>query len=347
MAVVDCSVEMGKFHSREVTLSRDEQGEMRRRRDDGRTRVRTGLDADKVPQPQFYAAQGSYSTRTMAQDPKCDYDIDDGVYFSRDDLKTGIGGDMTPLAARERVAKALRRDGRLKHEAEIKTNCVRQLYPEGYHIDIPVYRIHTRAAAGGNTEEFYELAGGDAWSAQDARAVTKWFNDMVPALNEGQDDGSQMRRLVRLVKKFARSREDWKASTTTGICMTKLVVDHFSSSVDRDDEALYQTMKAILSALQKTTQIKHPIQEANLADAGDAKVIFFRGKLDWALGVLNVLEKDTTTAAQARTAWDSVFNTTFFSDNSADGSGGGGKGRAFTVTSTEAAKRNDNGRRFG
>ena len=30
-----------------------------------------------------------------------------------------------------------------KHDAEVHKNCVRQAYPEGYHIDIPVYRIVT------------------------------------------------------------------------------------------------------------------------------------------------------------------------------------------------------------
>src|SRR5690606_2119102 len=123
------------------------------------------------------------------------------------------GNYLTPLAARQRVCKALKQDDRLKHDAVVKTNCVRQPYPEGYHIDIPVYRITDVEDTSGDTIDQYELASGDNWVFSDARAVTRWFNNLVGELNAGESDGSQMRRVTKLTKRFARSRNSWKSKT--------------------------------------------------------------------------------------------------------------------------------------
>ena len=285
--------------------------------------------------------------RTMVQDDDNDYDIDDGAYFASDDLKDDVGVTLTPLAARRRVCDALVWDGRLKQEATIKRNCVRQVYAAGYHIDIPVYRIVTTKDENDEPVEHYELASGDEWTRSDARAVTRWFNSLVGDLNAGESDGSQMRRITKLTKKFAR-RADWKNKTTSGISITKLVVDHFQHSADRDDKALRETWKAIDKKLQKSTEIDHPVLDTKLASAGDDAVVFFRDCLSSAIKTLEVLDKSDCTRMQAREAWDDVFDTDFFTkqpDNNGDDSGG--KGTAIKVTSVETARRNDGGGRFG
>lgn len=348
MADIDCSTEMTNFHRDNVTLGLRQQQQMRVNRNAGRTRLKNGLTEAGKPQPEEVHSQGSYQMRTMVQDDKNDYDIDDGAYFASADLEDDNGNALTPLAARERVCDALKWDGRLKKEAEVKRNCVRQEYAEGHHIDVPVYRIVTTKNDEDEVVEHYELASGDAWVKSDARAVTSWFNGKVGTLNEGEADGSQMRRVTKLTKKFAR-RQNWKKKTTSGICITKLVVDHFKASTDRDDKALRETWKAIDSTLQVSTAIEHPVLASKLALSGDSQVSFFRDCLYDALKDLEVLDKNDCTRAQAREAWDKVFDTDFFTeqpDNSGD-AGCGGKGAAMAVTSVETARRNDGGGRFG
>lgn len=347
MADIDCHSEMTEFHRENVTLSNKQQGEMRTHRDAGRTRLENGLNEAEKPQPKEIQSQGSYQMRTMVQDDDSDYDIDDGAYFASDDLKDNAGVALTPLAARQQVCDALIWDGRLKREATVKRNCVRQIYAAGYHIDIPVYRIVTTKDENGEAVEYFELASGDEWTRSDARAVTRWFNGLVGELNVGESDGSQMRRVTKLTKKFAR-RSDWKNKTTSGICLTKLVVDHFQCSADRDDKALRETWNAIDKKLQKSTEIDHPVLDSKLALSHDDAVTFFRDCLSDALKTLEVLDKSDCTRKQAREAWDDVFDTEFFSkqpDNNDDG--GGGKGSAISVTSAEIARRNDGGGRFG
>lgn len=355
MADINCNAEMSAYHRDKVTLSLNQQRDMRSHRDAGRTRLGNGLDTASKPQPREVRSQGSYQMRTMVQDPENDYDIDDGAYFRHDDLKDDEGLHLSPLAARQRVCDALKWDGRFNQEAEVKNNCVRQAYAEGYHIDVPVYRIMVVKDSQGDETERYELASGEAWVISDARAVTRWFNNKVKQLNgndgelsEGQADGSQLRRVAKLSKKFAR-RADWKAKTTSGITITKLVVDHFVASADRDDTALRETWKQINSALIWSTQVAHPVVDKNLAENGDDQVTHFRACLRAALDALAVLDKDDCTRAQAREAWDDVFDTSFFSDqpdpDAAKKAAVGGS--VMQVTKVETARRDDGGGRFG
>lgn len=347
MANIDCHREMKAFHDREVTLLPRHQDEMRTRRDAGRTRLRTGLDLKAHPQPKEMHFQGSYAMRTMVQDAENDYDIDDGAYFRATDLVDDEGNKLTPLAARERVCEALKWDGRLKYDATVKRNCVRQPYPQGYHIDVAVYRIVIAETETGEQSERYEHASDDEWIESDARAVTRWYNGRVGELNAGEPDGSQLRRITKLTKKFSR-RAGWKSQTTSGICLSQLVVECFAPVSDRDDEALHETWKAIKNRLDDSTAIPHPVLEGRrLAEAGDSEVLFFRDCLTEALGTLEILDDPDCSRDRARQAWDEVFDTGFFTDQPAVEESRASERTALFVTSSSVARRNDGGGRFG
>lgn len=314
MTTVDCHKEMKGYHADEVTLSNDDQSEMRGRRDSGRTRLENGLTKASHPLPEEFSSQGSYAMRTMVQDDACDYDIDDGVYFDREDLKDANGDYLGARDARTRVRNALK-DDRLAYDAVVKTNCVRQQYPDGYHIDIPVYRtIHSNDIWGNEVVE-YELASADDWVKSDARKVTRWYNNAVGSeLKTGQSDTSQLRRITKLTKKMARSRVAWKKKTASGICLSKVVVDHFVARPDRDDDALRDTWRAIKAQIVSSQHIRHPVYtDKNLAEEGDECVVFFRDCLGDALETLKVLDERDCTRKKAGDAWDKVFNTDYFS----------------------------------
>src|SRR5258707_250919 len=82
-----------------------------------------------------FKSQGSYAMRLMVQHDERKYDIDDGVYFSKEDLVGPRGGDMGAAAAREMVRHALD-DGSFKKAPECRSKCVRVYYDAGYHVDI-------------------------------------------------------------------------------------------------------------------------------------------------------------------------------------------------------------------
>lgn len=345
MGVFDCGEDMGKFHDDEITLSSGERTEMRERRNIGRRRLEIGLDEEEHSQPKMTCTQGSYAMHTMVQDDDCDYDIDDGIYFAEEDLVDELGLPLTPQQAKERVCAALSRDKRFASPAQVFPKCVRQVYNEGYHIDMPVYRIRKEDDGQGGTREVYELAGDGTWDASDARATTRWFKDEVSRLNSVKDgQGNQMRRIVRLTKGFARSRADWKDQTTSGIVITKLVIDHFVPSEARDDQALFDTWTAIHAQLVISTQVVHPVNATPLAEAGNAKVAFFKGKLGWALEKLAIL-KNGCTRSEARQAWDDVFDTSYFEKLPEPKEEA--KKAFFIATSDKSDVRNDGNGRFG
>ncbi len=315
MSSIDCNKEMKGYHAEEVTLSKPDQDEMRARRDSGRSRLKNGLTKAGHPLPKEFSSQGSYAMYTMVHDDQCDYDIDDGIYFEIEDLTYTDGKYLGALDARSRIRNALK-DERLTYDAVVKTNCVRQNYPDGYHIDIPVYRTLRSKDALGNEVVEYELASGDEWVKSDARAVTRWYNGAVGGgLKTGEADNIQMRRLTKLTKKMARSRIAWKAKTTSGICISKLIVDYFRTVSGRDDDALHETWKAIKAKLDVSFQINHPVLTGkNLAAWDDEGVSFFYDCLADALKNLEALDEQGCTREKALKAWGSVFNTSYFSD---------------------------------
>ena len=312
MANIDCNREIKKYHSNEVVLSKTQQDEMRSRRDNGRTRLENGLIKAGHPLPYLVASQGSYAMRTMVQDDENEYDIDDGVYFECDDLLDNDGNELEPKASRKRVKNALY-DERLAFDAQVKNNCVRQYYPAGYHIDLPVYRTTWSQDIFGNETVKHELASGDEWVVSDARRVSKWFNEHVTEeLKSGDVDTSQLRKVVRLTKKMARSRKAWKNKTTSGICITKLVVDHMVYVIDRDDEALRSTWQSIKNTLPISKPVKHPVQSKNLAEWDDGCVEFFKDCLSENLKHLEVLDKSDCNHEMAMMAWNKAFDTDYF-----------------------------------
>src|SRR5262249_15670687 len=137
---------------------------------------------------------------------------------------------------------------------------VRVYYDEGHHVDVPAYRrLETKSSWDGRIEYTYELASAD-WKKSDAMEVTNWFNAQNKALSPDPDsNGGQFRRVVRMIKKFARSRTSWKESIATGFMITKLVQEKFVALDERDDYSLRETMRAIRDRLASNKSIDHPV----------------------------------------------------------------------------------------
>lgn len=346
MTLFDCGSDMARFHDDEITLSKCGRDEMRARRDAGRRRLEIGLEVECHPQAKITCSQGSYAMWSMVQDRDNDYDIDDGIYFDEVDLVDDQGRLLSPQQAKERICTALSRDKRFAQAAVVLANCVRQVYSEGYHIDMPVYRIVKRDDGQGGACDVFELASNEDWVMSDARSTTRWFRDEVATRNARRaGEGDQMRRVVRLSKGFSRSGEGWKEKTTSGIVITKLVVDHFVGSEERDDEALLATWKAIRVHLDVTTRVNHPVNSTDLAEEGNAKVLFFRGKLSWALEELAILEGGCT-RVEARDTWDKVFHSGYFGALP-DPEKAEAKKAFFIDTGSRTETRNDGNGRFG
>jgi hypothetical protein len=217
----NCSDDVLAHHDEEVTLSQAERTDMRNRRNANRDRLKKGLNDKKKATPREFASQGSYAMKTMVQYPDKDYDIDDGVYFDKDDLVGDRGAEMSALQSRQMVRGALD-DGSFATAPEVRTNCVRVYYKAGYCVDVPVYRRIGTKDAWGTVTYTYELASSD-WKRSDARAVTSWFEEENSRQSLDTVNGRQLRRIVRQIKKYANSRQSWRGQILSGFGITKLV----------------------------------------------------------------------------------------------------------------------------
>ena len=321
----NCHDDIVAFHDQEVTLPEVERTEMRGRRDANRRRLQNGLKANEDPIPRECRSQGSYSMRTMVQHVDKDYDIDDGVYFDVDQLVGPRGADKTALDAKKMIRDAVA-DPRFTRQPDVRTNCVRVYYEAGYHVDLPVYRRVVSRGPWGDSNTWFELASSD-WKESDPKAVTRWFLDANKRLSPDSSNGGQMRRIVRLLKFFARSRKSWQSRIASGFMITKLVVDWYESDAGRDDLALYNAMVKIYSQIQLNSEIVHPtVPGEMLTDGpGDARVRFLAEKLHWAIEKLQPCIEGNGSQEDILKAWDTVFDTDFFS------------ARHSKVTSSDAA----------
>lgn len=326
----DRATDLGRYHDDQVTLSPAQRAEMRRRRDANRDRLREGLRNAGKPLPYLIASQGSYAMKTMVQSAAADIDIDDGVYFEADVLIGAQGAPMTPLQVRQMIADALA-DRTFNKQPEVRQCCARVYYADGHHVDVPSYRRRTSTGLLGSGS--LELASVD-WKQADARAVTDWFEREVSRQSPA-DDTDQLRRIVRLLKKFVRNRPSWKGRSASGFCIAKLVTERFSPHANRDDAALRYTADAVYRRLLDSTVVGHPIVPENITSASpDPKSAFLRDRLAESLRYLEALDNSRCTPAEARSAWDKFFGTDWFSkqpDDDKSGRGGSGSSGPYIV----------------
>jgi hypothetical protein len=310
----DCSNDIIAHHDDKVTLPQADRTEMRGRRNANRDRLKRGLEKNKKPIPSEFASQGSYAMKTMTRHPEYDYDIDDGAYFDNGVLIGDRGAEMSALQARQMVRDALD-DGSFKRPPEVRENCVRVHYTAGYHVDVPVYRRVTIKDAWGGETSYYELASTD-WKRSDARHVTDWFEQENTRQSPDIGNGRQLRRVVRQIKKYARSRDSWRGQVLSGFGITKLVTECYFGNASREDAALYDTMKAIRDRLNRNLVVAHPItpNETITNGSDDARARYFRDRLTEAVDSLAPLFDYDCTRTKALKCWDKVFATTFFSE---------------------------------
>ena len=303
----DCSKEITGFHDKHVRLSAADSSKLAGYREANKTRVNNGLKTAENPIPARHINQGSYAMQTINQHPDNDYDIDVGMIFNKEDLEGPQGGDKTALDTRKMVLDAVM-DEKFKTPPEIRQNCVRIHYNEGHHVDMPAYR----ETQNGDGQTKIELAGKD-WTESDPEAVTKWFNKAVIDNSPDETNGRQMRRIVRLLKYWCKSRTSW--NMPTGFIISKLVDERYVSKKDRDDQSVYETMVAIRNRFLADENVYHPILSGVLISEGkEAAVTQFKDRLDTAIDDLADLFDPDCTKKAAIKAWKKIFKHSYFDD---------------------------------
>jgi hypothetical protein len=249
--------EMVKFHNNHVALSGKETKELLGFKKINIKRLTDGFAEINTEKNKGYSiaenvVQGSVAMFTVTQNDECDYDIDVAVIFDKDNIPSNA------LDCRKLVEDAIGRKAKnFVNPPKAGTNAVRIQYQEGYHIDFAVYRRFKNE----NDEYEYEHAGSD-WAKRHPRGIRDWFNERVKTLSPDKSnedvsvENNQLRRIVKLLKMFCRSRSKW--SLPGGVILTTLAVECYKPNNTRDDQAFYETLVAIKNRIVLSDEVKNP-----------------------------------------------------------------------------------------
>lgn len=305
MGMKDVSKKFNTFYGKHVVLPKDEKTSLFNKKNRNIKRLKDGLEEYNEENKTSYKlaeepiVQGSVAMSTVIQNEKNDYDIDVAIVFEKDQIPEGT------TATKNLVVNALKRKcTNFKTEPTAKTNCVRIVYNDGYHIDFAIYRRYKKEE---NEDEYTYEHCGSQWRERNPRTITKWFID------ENKAKEYKLREVVRLLKMFSKSRDSW-VNMPGGLIHSVLANEQFQS-YNRIDECFYYTLKAIKDRLGENTEVFNPtdnITSLRLVNKDDIRMVNLRTRLEDKLSKLDILFDDNCTDYQAIEAWGEFFNHSYW-----------------------------------
>lgn len=308
----DYNEEIKSYESDCVNLPKEIKDKLREHRDANRDRLKANRPDSIRLCDSHFVPQGSMAINTTIQHPENDYDIDDGAWFYADDLVDESDEEMTAREVQEMVRDALQ-DDRFNKKPKICGNCVRVYYAEGHHVDVPCYKL----CNAGEANETQYLAGENGWIKSDPTQINRWFTKRVEDLNSLREGaGSQLRKMVRLMKRFARSRKDW--DMPNGLKLTMLTEECLPTSYERQDQCFYYLLVNLKARLALSLEVENRAQEYprdKLTKSNqDSNMVELRTHVGEAIEKLGVLFSNNCTSSQAKDAWEWVFQSDGYFD---------------------------------
>ena len=222
-----------------ITLSASKKENLRRGRNGLRTRIKNKFDEKERLQPKFHM-QGSFAMKTTINtiDNK-EYEVDDGVYIQGYSDK-----EMSDWPSVQTVHNWIKDavQGYTSTEPIDKNTCIRVVFADNYHIDLPIYI---------NKDETIYLAHKEkGWTVSDPKEFTDCFIDKVKSYGEQ----------VRSIVKYLKAWKDYKGIDLKGIEITILVGDNFYKNAENDLNSLLGTIVNINNTLNYNFSCKKPVR---------------------------------------------------------------------------------------
>jgi len=234
-----------QFNSFHDAINSSKREKLKENRDAIRKRITTyfkhNLSEEIAP---IYREQGSYAMFTILNPIMDDsglgaYDLDDGVVFqgeSEEDRKS-----ITWYHSK--IVEAV--TGHTDQDPKDKDTCVRVIYADGHHIDLPIY-FEVKG------DEHPQLAHkSKGWKDADPQELTDWFTDQCR-------DKPMLRRLVRYLKawcEYISSKKRFKMPS--GCSLTMLAATHYVDNDDkREDIALSKMLSSMYGSLSAENGFK-------------------------------------------------------------------------------------------
>jgi len=222
-----------------VRLSKSKKENLITSREANRDRIKKYFkETLEQKSPEFFQ-QGSFSFKTTVEPLNGEFDVDDGVYLQNlaDDFLTVV----KPETAQNWIAEAVK--DATKAKIVYKPSCIRVVYANDYHLDLPVYGIKDGVTYLAHTKS-------NAWIENDLKGFNDWFYSKLNNASE------QLRRNIIYLKAWADYNTHDKI---TGILITVLVCNNHVSKENRDDLSIFETLKQIITSLILNRAVYMPV----------------------------------------------------------------------------------------
>ena len=274
----------------EISLTKTYKEKITKGRDALRNKIGDKFEEKGRKKPQ-HCTQGSYALKTAIMPLDNDeFDLDNGVYLR------GYSTDQDDWPATQTVHTWVK-EAVEKHTSNSpidKNTCIRVVYEDKYHIDLPMYIMGENSAGDSIAYLAHKSKG---WIESDPKAFTAWFQGYV------NENGQEIRRMVKYLKAW----KDYKNIDIKGMAITILVCNNFCVTEKRDDLSLLDTVTNIIDSLEDSFHCYKPVtptDEDLFADVSEtSKNEILKGlnnlkkKLDAAINENNN-EKDATDILQ-------------------------------------------------
>lgn len=224
--------------NKKIKLTNSRKESLKKSRKSIRKKIRSWFKENKPNelQPKF-SGQGSFEMNTTINPiPEYDkdenkllkYDLDDGIYFLEkddEDNKKAVNTwhDWVYTAVNDHTIQ----------ETKKKKSCIRVIFSDGHHIDLPIYY---------EKDDVYELAHkSEGFITSDPKEFYDWFNG---------EKNPQLERIVRYLKAWRNFRENKNTNLKlpSGFELTILATNDYSKD-DNDDTAFRETVRNIYDTL--------------------------------------------------------------------------------------------------
>lgn len=226
----------------EITLTKTYKNKITTGRNALRKKIGNKFDEKDRKTPK-HCTQGSYAMHTAIMPLEEDeFDLDNGVYLQ------GYLVDQDEWPSTQTVHSWVKDavDGHTSNTPIDKNTCVRVIYEDKYHIDLPIYIMGEDE---GKNEVAYLAHKTKGWVKSDPKAFTKWFQGYV------NDNGQQVRHIVKYLKAW----KDYKNIDIKGMAITILVCENLGLTDNREDVSLLDTVTNIIDTIEDNFHCFKPV----------------------------------------------------------------------------------------
>lgn len=296
--------EYNKYNA-EIKLNDTRKESLKKSRKELRKKVKKWFSENKSKelQPKF-GSQGSFEMNTTINPiPVYDedgnkllkYDLDDGIYFIE---KEGEDNRKAIQTWHDWVFESV--DNHTFQDTIRKTTCIRVVFADGHHIDMPIYY---------KKEDVIELAHrAKSWIESDPKAFYEWFNNLK---------NPQLERIVRYLKGWKDFRENKNSSLKlpSGFELTILAANNYVED-DNDDFSFRETIRAIKNELNKPNGFKclrptTPKDEDVFAGYSETRKVNFLNSLSSLLDDLDKADAEKNFKKASEIVRNNVFGDRF------------------------------------